>query len=86
MYVVVSLILNTFLCGWSNHRCAAVRPGIDAARSGRQGPQGGGGSDVFLGERRAPTFFTRGTASPLPKSNVGERRSPWQGLNMSEVQ
>jgi hypothetical protein len=38
------------------------------------------------GERRPPTFFTRGTASPLPKSNVGERRSPWKGLNMSEVQ
>ena len=38
------------------------------------------------GGRRPPTFFTRGTASPLLKSNVGERRSPWQGLNMSEVQ
>jgi hypothetical protein len=85
MYVVVSLILNTFLCGWSNHRCAAVRPGIDAARSGRQGPQGGG-SDVFLGERRAPTFLPGERRPPLPKSNVGERRSPWQGLNMSEVQ
>jgi hypothetical protein len=30
----------------------------------------GYGSDVFQGERRPPTFFTRGTASPLLKSNV----------------
>jgi hypothetical protein len=54
-----------------------------------QGPISAGSSDVFQGERgerRPPTFFTRGTASTLPKSNVGERRSPWQGLNMSEVQ
>jgi hypothetical protein len=44
------------------------------------------GSDVFQGERRTATFFARGTASPLQKKNVGERCSPWQGLNMSEVQ
>jgi hypothetical protein len=65
MYVVVSLILNTFLCGWSNHRCAAVRPGIDAARSGRQGPQGGA------------VMFSWGNAVP-PPFLPGERHPPCQ--------
>ena len=36
------------------------------------------------GERGPPTFFTRVTAFPLPKSNMGERRYPWQGSNMNE--
>ena len=50
---------------------------------GNAGERGG-----TRGNAVPPPFLSGepGTASPLPKSNMGERRSPWQGLNMSEVQ
>jgi hypothetical protein len=42
-------------------------------------------SDIFQGEH-VPHVFYQGNGVPLPKSNMGEQRPPWQGLKMSEVQ